>query len=388
MMTNKYIDIDENSFKDEAPSAAEVIKSAEDFIRKYATLAHDYYLLPLVLWNMATHTWPTFDCFPYLVITAYVKRAGKTRLMELCTKLASNGRTFSPDSTASMFRSLKEGQSTMFMDEAEKLNQEQHPAREFLNKGYKRGQTITRFIGGEVVDFECYCPKAFVLIGDVYDTLRDRSIMVTMRRRTPLESTSENKYRDAVATEEGAVIRDNIHALIEAKQGDIENSYSTMNTLSFLNDRDEELWTPLFALARVICPERLDELTKAAVDIATEKTGTKHSFSELDTEETKADDDEARILLLRDMLSLSDDDEKGIATSELLDKLKAIPTSPWRMFRGVGLTALDVARLLDSMHIRPKPMRVATGKKTEKAIKRGYIRTDLLAAARLVGLRS
>jgi hypothetical protein len=364
-----------------------VVKQVEQFIAKYATLAHDYYLLPLALWTLATHTWPTFDCFPYLVITAYVKRAGKTRLMEILTMLASNGKSFSPDSTASMFRSLKDDKASMFLDEAEKLNQEQHPAREFLNKGYKRGQTISRFLGGEVVDFECYCPKAFVLIGDVYDTLRDRSIVVTMRRRSPIESANENKYRRNTVEPEADILRHQMHALVENNQSDIESSYAELDSLSFLNDRDEELWTPIFTLCRVLCPSRLGELTKAAVDIATEKTAKRRSFHDLlEVEEQKADDQEAQILLLRDMLLLTDG-AKHITSVQLIEKLKEIPTSPWRMYRGMGLNPQDAAYLLDAMNIHPKPIRIKPGKATKGAIARGYLRADLMAAAKLVGLK-
>lgn len=370
-----------------ANTQTDILKRAEHFISSYATLAHDYYLLPLALWAAGTHIWPSFDAFPYLVITAYVKRAGKTRLMELESMIAANGRTFSPDSPASMFRSLQEEKPTMFIDEAEKLNQEQHPAREFLNKGYKRGQTISRFIGGEVVDFECYGPKCFVLIGDVYDTLRDRSLQVTMRRRTPVESASENKFRRAIVEPEAAILRDAIHEVMTEKQSEIETVYAQLGTLSFLNDRDEELWSPLFAIAQVLCPQRMEELIKSAVDIATEKTAPRRNFHEmLNTEERKADDAEAQVLLLRDMLTLTDGD-KFITSADLIEKLKQIATSPWRTYRGTGLDAQQCAYLLDTMNIHPKPIRIKSGKATKGAIARGYLRADLIAAAKLVGLR-
>jgi Protein of unknown function (DUF3631) len=366
---------------------AHPIKQTESFITKYATLARDYYTLPLALWAACTHTWPTFDSLAYLVITAFVKRAGKTRLMELMSLVASNGKTFSPDSMASMFRALTENKPTMFLDEAEKLNQEQHPAREFLNKGYKRGQTITRFIGGEVTDFESYCPKCFVLIGDVYDTLRDRAIIVTMRRRTPIEAAKGDKFRMAQVEAEASILRDGLHQLIVDKQAEIEAAYANLPTLSFLNDRDEEIWSPIFAMCQVLCPERWDELVRAAVDMATEKTAPRRSFRDLlDGEEKKADDQDAQILLLRDMLILTDG-AKHITSADLVERLKQIPTSPWRMFRGVGLSMQDAAYLLDSMNIHPKPIRVKVGKATKGAIQRGYLRADLLAAAKLVGLR-
>lgn len=369
----------------------DTVKQIETFINKYATLARDYYTLPLALWIIATHLWVEFDCIPYLVITAFVKRAGKTRLMELAQMISANGRTFSPDSPAAMFRALTPEaggtQPTMFIDEAEKLNQEQHPAREFLNKGYKRGQTITRWVGGEVTDFECYGPKAFVLIGDVYDTLRDRAMIVTMRRRTPVESAQADKFRLSTVEPEGAALREAISEMAEENKTAISAAYAQLGNLSFLTDRDEELWSCLFAIASVICPGRMDELIKAAVDMATEKTAPRQNFRDLlDVEEKKADDADAQVLLLRDMLALVDG-QKHITSADLIERLKQIPTSPWRTFRGVGLNAQMVGYLLDNLKIQSKPIRVKSGKDAKQAFARGYLRADLLAAAKLVGLR-
>ena len=50
--------------------------------------------------------------------------------------------------------------------------------------------------------------------------------------------------------------------------GDILESYTEGVKLDFLTGRDEEIWMPLFCLARVFCPERLEELSRCAVDIA------------------------------------------------------------------------------------------------------------------------
>lgn len=351
--------------------------------------------------------WPSFDCFPYLVITAYVKRAGKTRLMELLSMLTANGRTFSADSPASMFRALAaektddtpewldaEPQSaddflkpTMFVDEAERLNAENHPAREFLNKGYKRGQTISRVKGNEVVDFECFCPKCFVLIGDVYDTLRDRSIVVTMRRRSPIEAANETKFRRALVEPDAKRLKDAVHNAIVFNREEIEESYLGMDALSFLNDRDEELWSCLFAVAKILCPERMGELTKSAVDIATEKTVVRRNFRELmNSEEEKADNAEAGILLLRDMLVITQG-KPYIRSSDIVEKLQGIPTSPWRVYKGHGLTMQDCAFLLDAMNIHPKVIRMKPGKATKGAISRGYRTDELQAAAKLVGLK-
>jgi hypothetical protein len=366
-----------------------IVNRIEKYIATYATLAADYYLLPLVLWTIGTHAWIEFDAFPYLVITAYTKRAGKTRLMELLSFLSANGRTYSAGSPASMFRDIAEVHPAMFIDEAEQLNQENHPARELLNKGYRKGQTITRVIGNEVVEFDTYCPKCFVLIGDVYDTLKDRAMQVVMRRRTPVEAANSAQFRLATAKGEGVGIRIIISEEVEEKQAEIKAEYMGGVKLEFLNDRDEEIWQSLFALAKVFCPSRIEELTRSAVDMSTEKTAVKRTYRDLlQTEEKKADDAEAAVLLLRDMVALTDGKEH-ITSSKLVETLQAIPTAPWRKFRGKGLTMNDVSNLLDTMNVHPKVIRLKSRGKaatSKGATARGYRRSDLLAAAQLVGL--
>lgn len=373
----------------------EVIEKAQQFINKYATLAEDYYTLPIVLWCMATHMWPEFDCFPYLVITAFIKRAGKTRLMELVGLLSANSETFSPDSPSSMFFAMTEGtKPTMLIDEAEKLNQENHPAREFLNKGYKKGQVITRRSGNEVIRYECFGPKVMVLIGDVYDTLRDRCIPVVMRRRTPVESANAPKFRMADANSEGENLREQIHAAIEEHQAEVMEAYNSSEGLSFLNDRDEEIWQVLFSLAKVFCPERITELTQSSVDISMEKTGEKrNSFNMAAVQaEREADDADARIFLVRDMLALLGHRDY-LESSTLPDELKSIPTGQWRKYKGKGLSSTDIGNLLTQVGLHSKSIRVVKGAgskaKGSKAgvFVRGYAKKDLLAAATLIGLR-
>jgi hypothetical protein len=368
-----------------------IVTKLEKYITKYATLAEDYYVLPLALWAMCTHTFPTFDTFPYLVITSYTKRSGKTRLMELVSMVSANGRTFSPDSPSSMFRALSEEAPSMFLDEAEKLNIENHPAREFLNKGYRQGQTITRVIGNKVIDMECFCPKCFVLIGDVYDTLGDRSMIVTMRRRTPIEAAHEVKFRFDVVRGEAGQLRAEMHSLIEEKQGDIAAEYAKGITLDFMNDRDEEIWQSIFTMAKVMCPERLTELTRCAADMSTEKSGPKRKSTgaEWEAAERKADDEEARVLLLRDLLTAIGK-KKMIPSAEAVEALKDIPTGQWRKFRGKGLTTIDMGNLLDSLNVHPKVIRLISRQKAaktgDKSTVRGYKREDLISAAKLAGL--
>lgn len=96
--------------------------------------------------------------------------------------------------------------------------------------------------------YETYCPKAFALIGDVHDTLRDRSIVVEMRRGEPAR-----RFVYAAAKEEGAALRERLSAALSSQVEEIDVAVRGFEGLKFLFDRDEEIWSPLFILCRLIC---------------------------------------------------------------------------------------------------------------------------------------
>jgi hypothetical protein len=178
-------------------------------------------------------------------------------------------------------------------------------------------------------DYETYCPKAFALIGDVHDTLRDRCIVIEMKRREPAR-----RFIYAAAKEEGDALREAINAAVTSKAEEITEALRSFEGLSFLTDRDDETWTPLFVLCRLICPDRIDELTRAAADLSAAKTAKAKRYSELGEEEDRAEEEEYAVRLLQDMLHVIGD-QKQITTQEAITKLREIPTSPWRRFRGV-----------------------------------------------------
>ena len=179
------------------PTGCALIAELESYIRSYVTLAESSYALVIALWLMATHIWPAFDAFPYLVVTSATKRSGKTRLLELLSFVASNSRLVAHISPAALYRTIDAEKPTLLVDEAEMFSSAKSEFRSLLNTGYRRGQTVKRHDG----DYETYCPKAFALIGDVHDTLRDRSIVIEMMR-----GEAARRFVYAVAKEQGAAL--------------------------------------------------------------------------------------------------------------------------------------------------------------------------------------
>jgi Protein of unknown function (DUF3631) len=360
---------------DATPAGCALIGQLESYIRSYVTLGETCYALVIALWLAATHVWHTFDAFPYLVVTSSTKRSGKTRLLELISFVASNSRLVANISPAALYRTIDEEKPTLLVDEAEMFSSAKSEYRSLLNAGYRRGQTVKRHDG----DYGTYCPKAFALIGDVHDTLRDRSIVIEMRR-----GEAARRFVYATAKEEGAALREMIKATLSSKAEEITEALRGFEGLSFLTDRDEEIWSPLFILCRMICPDRIDELTRAAADISASKTARARRHSELGEEEDRAQEEEYAVRLLKDLLRVSGD-QKQITTQEAITKLRQIPTSPWRRFRGDGLKdgiegAMVVAGLLSRFGVKPSTIRIAPKGAGTGSTAKGYKRDALLNA--------
>lgn len=347
-----------------------IVARIEDYIQDYVTLADPHYSLPLALWIIGTFAYTEFDAFPYVVVNSPTKRSGKTRLSEMMAFCASNPRNFAALTAATMFRSIESEKPTMVFDEAETLSSESASTmRAVLNVGYRRGQTIPRTVGGGIKEFSTYCPKIFILIGDVYDTLRDRSIVITMKR-----AETRKRFIYDVAREEGRELREAVHGSVTDHTGAIQHAFQTHKGLPFLMDRDEEIWTSIFCLAEVFCKDRLRELQASAVDMATEKTADARRYVDLKEAETAAMEDEYAKRLLTDMFSLFvTTGSRVISTENAITALKAIPTAPWRKFRGDGIDAHDLANMLS--RFGPKPVRIALGSgRGNQTFKRGYKR--------------
>lgn len=363
-----------------AAELAATVRAMEAYLARYVTFTDGAaYTFALALWAAATHLWPDFDAFPYLTITSDTKRSGKTRLSEVLSFLSANSKNMAGMTAATLFRSIRDDNPTIFIDEAETLSSESADVmRSVLNVGYRRGQTIPRMGKAGVEEWPAFCPKVFVLIGDVFDTLRDRSIIIRMQRG---QAPSRFLYEPAKADGEG--LRDQVHEHVSTYKDRIIDAYMTHAGLSFLQDRDEEIWLPLFAVCAVLCPDRVTELTRVAVDMATEKsvTARRHTEIQMQAAEREASDTEYSERLLTDSaLVFLTSKHKHMHTHALLDALHALPTGPWRKFRGEGLSAIDMANLLDRYGVKPRLVRGGTGRASK--VGRGYRRADIDAAAK------
>lgn len=355
----------------------DIIRDLETFIDKYVTLNDPHYKLPLALWIIGTYCYPEFDAYPYMVITSATKRSGKTRLSELISFTCSNPRNFAAMTGPTLFHSIESENPTLIVDEAEKLSsQGATDMRAVLNVGYRKGQTIPRAYGGKLKEFKTYCPKVFILIGDVFETLQDRSIIVTMKRAEP-----RARFVYQIAKDEGAGLRERISGAVKLALPAISEAFIESKGLPFLMDRDEEIWTALFSIAKVWCPRRLDDLKVSAVDMATEKTQERRRYVDNSEAEAEAANEEYGKRLLLDLLAAFVGHGHVLSTAKAIEVLRAIPVAPWRKYKGAGIDAHDMSNLLSPFGVRPVRIAIGSGRGNQKFY-RGYKLADVQQAAK------
>lgn len=387
-----------------------VIAAIEKLILTFVTLEDNAYALVLALWAVATHMYPSFDSFPVLVITGYTPGCGKSRCLEVVKEFCSFPQSYSASrSVADVYHDMVDldGMNpafvapSQFWDEGEPFRNENHPLRDFICLGYQNSPDNTFPVGGE--RYPRYSPKAICLIGDVFEALRTRSIAIVMRRRTPAEQAEARKtpFTYSRYTPLAHALRAQISDTVEFERANIEEMYQqTVGQLDFFaDDRDADIWTTLFAVAKVLCPSRIEELTRIAADIAGMKSQERASFNSdakmLAQAKEEAQKENYGALLVRDMLALA----KGrdyIVASELPEALKAIPTSPWRVYKGKGIDSVAIGYLLGDL-LKNTAKRIGasskrgektrgTGAKEAKALVRVFMRADIEEAARHFGL--
>lgn len=363
---------------------AALVRQVEAWIAGYMFMPAEYALVA-ALWALNTWIFDAFDAVPYAVITAPTKGSGKSLLGDLMIMVSLNGKMRTDVTKATMFRLLEahNGRMTVAIDEAEKLRAENHPLREFANTGYRKGSTIPRTVpggpnGSTVIDFPVFCPKLFILIGDVWDTLRDRSIVFWLSNGVP-----SRRFRRSDAEREATALKAEIEAFWKdlAGHGAIIAPYEA----AWLSGRDAEIWEPLLSIAHAfeLPPAKIAMLEAASADMTAAKTmtATRYQMTDADAEARTQDDKYAR-KALKDLVSIFNEKETFVTSELAVQRMKAIPTGPWRTYKGNGLSTINLSGLLARFpNVKPKQKKSYAGKNADgkwiSNTKRGYYLVDL-----------
>jgi putative DNA primase/helicase len=347
---------------DKPVDGVELLDDLREIFERYLILP-EHGSVTMALWVMHAHAIDAAYVSPFLMFSSPEMRCGKSTAMALLSRTAPRTAMASNISPAAIFRYIEAFRPTLLIDEADSFAVENEELRGILNSGHTRDTaSVIRLTGDdhEPKDFSTWAPKAIASIGKLANTLRDRSIILPMKRKRAGERVVKLRAREDIG--EFLILRrkakrwvaDNIKALTESLP-EIPES---------LNDRAADNWEPLLAIADLAGGDWPAAARKAATGLSGADAVEPHSI---------------RIELLaaikRVFAKLNVD---RISSKALIAELVNDEDGPWAAYgkSGKPIVPRQVAHLLSDFEIHPRNVRGAAGPQTASGYDRDWF-TDV-----------
>lgn len=312
----------------------------------------------VTLWIFFTWVVDISHIAPIAWINAPEKRCGKTQLAIFISKLCCRPLLASNISPSAMFRSIEKYQPTLIIDEADTFIKDSPELKGIFNAGFSRDNPyIIRSVGDdhEPTPFFVFCPKVISGIGDIPETIRDRSISLELRRKMPNEV--KKKLRDLNKSE-----TENLRSELARWSADNIDKVKTfkVDLPSQINDRAQDCWEILFKVAGVLGAGWSTKVHEACLFIAN-----------IENEEPSLNEQ----LLLDIQGTFENNHQTKIFTEVLMLALCSDPEKNWQSYnRGKPITPKQLATRLKGYGIAPKKVRIGG------TVKSGYDKSDFIDA--------
>lgn len=353
-----------------APPAggAAVLELVRAAISRYVSFPGEASLASVTLWVVHTHAFSYASATPYLNVHSPAPRCGKSTLFEVLSMLVRDPVGGSNMSPAVLYRLIDERRPTLLIDEMDaqmRADKERASAlQSILNAGYKTGPGALVWRceaqSHTPVSFAVFCPKAFAGVGTgiLHPTTLDRCIPVLLERKLPGDPV--HRFRGSRFEAEATVLRERISDWVEQASETLDRAEPPLP--DELDDRTQEIWEPLIAIADAAGADWPVKARQAALAL--------HIQPDLE-------DLPLGILLLTDIRAIFDKaDVWTLSSDELANDLNLLDESPWSGFssHGVktGMTVRALARLLRPFGVRPKTVRFPGD--GDKPTRKGYRR--------------
>jgi hypothetical protein len=332
----------------EPEDGADLLDDLAAFVRRFVVLSAEQ-ASAIALWVVHTHAIEAADSTPYLAVTSAEKRSGKTRLLEVLYELAARARATANTSDAALFRAVTQHKPSLLFDEVDAIfgpkARDREDLRGMLNAGHRRGAKVSRCGGQnmtELQDFDVFCPKVLAGIGELPDTIADRSIPIRLQRKAPGEQVERVRHRDLEA--DAAPLRESVAAWARGYTDALRIARPKLP--DELDDRAQDGAEPLLAIADLAGGEWPHRARSALVALCAGRQA--------------PDDDSLGVRLLADIRVAFDSGKTDrLRTDRLLELLAADDEAPWASWKGSGLTPRSLATLLKPYAIRSRTIRLA-----------------------------
>ncbi len=326
----------------------------------------------VALWCVATHTFESFFIFPRLTLRSATPRCGKTTLRDVVAGLVSKPLSTDSILAAALFRTIELARPTLLLDEGDTYLGDNEDLRGILNSGHRRDGCVIRCVGDdhEPRAFSTWAPVLLAQIGKPPATIYDRSIVVTLRRKKSAEQVEHfrPKARQALhafAQKAARWTKDNATQLTQAEPV----------ALQFLDDRANDNWQPLLAVADVAGGHWPQRARKAAENLAENTVNDAASIGEVLLSDVrwvfdgKPEKHDGKVLTEFDPVD-------KMSSAELADHLAKIEDRPWAEWKaGKPITPAALARQLGPFGILSGTIRLDGGHTLK-----GYKRADFADA--------
>jgi hypothetical protein len=325
-----------------------------DLLQDITQLFKRFAILPthadtaLALWVMFTWVIDQVSVSPILAVSSPEKRCGKTTVISLLGQLVCKPLLAANISAAALFRTIELWQPTMIIDEADTFIRDSDELRGMINSGHTRPTAyVVRTTGDDFMPkrFSTWGAKAIAIIGSLPDTLHDRSIVISLRRKLTYEQTEKLRHADPqiFITLQRKLLR------FAHDQGEIIRNTRLMFPSDLtISDRALDNWEPLFAIANLAGSTWTDKAYQAAAHLS----GHEKEALPIGTE------------LLSDIEKVFKEKTLfKIHTVDLINALCEDEESPWAMYNLRGqdkrITPRQLSRLLAPYHIHSRNIEIA-----------------------------
>ena len=322
----------------EPVDGVDLLEDIAETLRRFVVLP-DHAAETVAFWIMFAWAFDAWSIAPMIQISAPERTCGKTRLLEVIGVLVPKPLPTGSISPAALFRVIEAHGPCLLVDETDTFLADKPELVGILNNGYSRGQAFVVRCDGDdnaVKTFRVWAPKVLCGIGSLSDTLASRCITIQMRRKRAGENVERLRadrqgWAEALRSRCARWAADSAEKLRGADP-DMPN---------VLDDRAQDNWRSLVAIADLVGGDWPARARAAAIALCAPRAG---------QEETKG------VLLLRAIREVFEQVHRDtIASSLLVERLCALPDSPWSEWnRGKPISARSVARLLAGFEIAPQ----------------------------------
>lgn len=333
---------------DPATLLTDIVSTIQRFIVCPKEVSH-----AVALWIAMTWFIDVVEVAPLAVITSPERRCGKTQLLTLLGRLSARAITASNISPAALFRTIEASSPTLLLDEADSFMKDNEDMRGLLNSGHTRDSAyVIRTVGENFTPtkFSTWGAKALASIGHIADTLMDRAVILELRRRLPHEKVERiRRYTKSNLFDD---LRAKLARFAEDYCEDVRDAQPPLP--DSLNDRAQDNWETLLAIAMTAGDEWLKIGTTAALKL----TGSETAVQTIGTD------------LLSDIQEIFVQNKcERISTEDLIKALCANEEEPWKTYsKGFPITPRQLANKLKAYGIHSKSIRIGdtTAKGYEK----------------------